>query len=174
MEEQGDKDLIEALGKIDSQQPYGTELFNALARLTVSVAVEAVCLRFSPATKNIEVYLVQRAPNDTAYPSEWHCPGSVMRPGESFEDVLNRLAQKKFGTNFVSAKFVANINPSALEPEARGHFLAIVYLCVLEEKENLQGKWFSVDNLPEKTVEHHRKRIIPCAIGAFVADHANV
>jgi len=165
------KVLIIGLNKVDPTKPYGTELFDALARLTVSVAIEAVCLRLNPTTKDIEVYLVQRSPNDTAYPGEWHCPGSVMRLRESFEDILERLAKKEFGANLVSARFVANINPSALEPEARGHFLSIVYLCVLEEKEGLRGKWFPVNQLPDKTVEGHRKRIIPCALGAFVADH---
>ncbi|MFA5878100.1 MAG: NUDIX domain-containing protein [Candidatus Staskawiczbacteria bacterium] len=163
---------VEALKIVDSTQPLGTELFNALARITVSVAVEAVCLRYNSEKKKVEVYLIQRSPNDTAYPHEWHCPGSVMRPGESFKDVLGRLAEGEFGANLVSPRFVANINPSASEPEARGHFLSIVYLCTLEEKKALRGKWFSTDQLPEQTVEHHRTRIIPCALGAFVADNS--
>lgn len=170
MEVIGKKALIELLGKVNPTEPYGTELFNALARITVSVAIEAVCLRYSSDSKKVEVYMIQRSPDDTAYPGEWHCPGSVMRPGESFEDVLERLAQKEFKANLVSTRFVANINPSALEPEARGHFLSIVYLCILQEKEGLRGRWFSVDELPEKTVESHLKRIIPVAMGAFVAD----
>jgi len=185
--------VIEALKVVDPTKPYGTALFDALARVTVSVAIEAVCLRLQKeiapgvlcltskgfvATDDvqygvIEVYMIQRSQDDTAYPGEWHCPGSVMRPGESFEDVLDRLAKKEFGADFVSAMFVANINPSSLEPEARGHFLSIVYLCDLEEKEGLRGEWFPVNQLPEKTVEHHRKRIIPAALGTFVADHSN-
>ncbi len=186
--------VIEALKVVDSTKPYGTALFDALARVTVSVAIEAVCLRLRKenafgvlshtskgfiATDDVqykvtEVYMIQRSPDDTAYPGEWHCPGSVMRPGESFEDVLKRLAKKEFGTGLISTRFVANLNPSALEPEARGHFLSIVYLCVLEEKEGLRGKWFPVDKLPEKTVISHRKRIIPCALGAFVADRSDI
>lgn len=167
-------ELIQGLREVDPSKPYGTELFNALARVTVSVAIEAVCLRLNLSTKKVEVYLVQRSPDDTAYPGQWHCPGSVMRPGESFEDVLERLAKKEFGANLIQSRFVANINPSPAEPEDRGTFLSVVYICVLEEKEGLRGKWFPVNNLPEKTVESHRKRIIPCALGAFVADHGSV
>lgn len=168
---QGTPELLRLLGEIDPSQPYGTDLFNALARLTVTVAIEAVCLRYNFITLNPEVYLVQRSPDDTAYPGEWHCPGSAMRPkNERFEEVLNRLAKKEFGTKLVSTRFVTNINPSLSEPEARGCFLSVVFLCVLEEKEGLRGKWFPVDNLPENTVKHHRKRIIPCALGAFVAN----
>ncbi|MEK7665087.1 MAG: NUDIX domain-containing protein [Patescibacteria group bacterium] len=179
---QGTPELIDGLKKIDPLQPYGTEFFNALAKLTVSVAVEAVCLRLqrylpeidATTLMEIQVYLVQRSPDDTAYPGEWHCPGSIMRPGESFEDVLRRLSEKEFGANLVSTRFVANINPSKLEPEVRGTFLSVVYLCVFEEKEGLRGKWFPVNNLPEKTVKCHRERIIPCALGAFLADNPNI
>ena len=166
--------VVETLKIVDPTQPLGTELFNALARITVSVAIEAVCLRYNSGTRKVEVYLIQRSPNDTAYPNEWHCPGSVMRPGESFEDVLGRLVKKEFCANLVSTRFVANINPSASEPEARGHFLSIVYLCTLEKEEDLRGKWFAADQLPKQTVEHHRTRIIPCALGAFVADNTSI
>lgn len=192
---QGTPELLKALGEIDPRQPYGTELFDALARVTVSVAVETVCLRLRKEIANgvsfragsghtiatddveyteIEVYLVQRSPDDTAYPGQWHCPGSVMRPGESFEDVLERLEQKEFGAPLLSKRFVANINPSRLKPEERGHFLSIVYLCVFEEKEDLRGKWFSVRALPKETVESHRRKIIPCALGMFTADNADL
>ena len=97
-----------------------------------------------------------------------------MRPGEKFEDVLERLAKREFGANISSAKFVANINPSCVKPEIRGTFISMVYLCTMEEKTNLRGKWFPVNNLPEKTVWSHREIIIPCAIGAFVAEHGGV
>ncbi|MBU3934953.1 NUDIX domain-containing protein, partial [Patescibacteria group bacterium] len=136
---------IEALKVVDQTKPYGTALFDALARLTVSVAVEAVYLCLNKRTGNIEVYLVQRSQDDTAYPGEWHCPGSVMRPGEGVEVVFDRLAKKEFGTGLISTRFVANINHPT---EARGHFFSLVYLCVLEEKANLRGKWFPVDALP--------------------------
>jgi len=143
-----------------------------LPRVTVSVAIEAVCLRRNPETQEVEVYMAQRSPDDTAYPNEWHCPGSVMRPRETIEDVLSRLSEKEFGAHLLSTGFVCNINPSPTAPEARGHFLCIVYLCVLAEAENLRGQWFPLNNLPEKTVESHRNRIIPAALRAFVAEHA--
>lgn len=178
---QGTPELIEALGKIDPKQPYGTELFDALARLTVSVALEAVCLRARSTwieldgyLRWVEVYLVQRSQDDTAYPGEWHCPGSVMRPGESFEDIVARLEKREFDAGLKSWRFVANLNPSKFEPEARGTFLSVVYLCELEEKEALCGKWFPVNNLPANTVHGHRDRIIPCALGAFLAENAGV
>ena len=173
-------ELIQGLREIDPSKPYGTELFDALARLTISVAVEAVCLRAqrylpeidAPRSPEIQVYMIQRSPDDTAYPGEWHCPGSVIRPKEDIRDVFNRLAQKEFGGKILSTQFVANANHPT---EARGHFFSLVYLCSLDESSSgLRGKWFAVNNLPEKTVETHRVRIIPAAVGAFVAENTHI
>lgn len=166
-------DLIRGLREIDpSQQPYGTELFDALARVTVSVAVEAVCLRLNSSTRKVEVHMTQRSLTETAYPGEWHCPGSVMRPGEEIGDVFSRLAQKEFGGKILSRQFVANVNHPT---EARGHFFSLVYLCSLDESSGeLRGGWFPVDRLPEKTIVSHRFRIIPAAVGAFVAENTQI
>ena len=173
-------DLIQGLREIDPTKPYGTELFDVLARLTVSVAVEAVCLRLDPGTKKVEVYMIQRSLDDTAYPGEWHCPGSVLRPREEIEDIFSRLQKKEFGSfaHLGEKRFVANVNHPT---EARGHFLSLVYLCNLADDDvgnwdisHLRGKWFPVDQLPEETIEHHLKRIIPCALGAFVADRSDI
>lgn len=167
--------LIGLLGKIDPKQPYGTELFDALAKVALSVAVEAVCLRLEPWSepdlceqlqcRNVHVYLTKRSEDETAYPGEWHCPGSVMRPGEEVKDVFARLSKSEFGTNLLSWRFVTNVNHPT---EARGHFLSLVYLCELGD-ENQKGSWFPVHQLPEKTILTHRVRIIRAAVGAFVA-----
>ena len=174
---QGNPELIRMLGEIDPHQPYGTELFDALARLTVSIGVEAVCLRLSPSvsrdTRKVDVYMIQRAKNDSAYPGQWHCPGSIMRPGESVSKVFNRLVRKEFDSVGIrSWRFVANVNNF---PEVtRGHAFSVVYLCELEAWEGLRGKWFQVNELPDKTNNQHRTRIIPAVLGAFVAEHAEV
>ncbi|MCX6718077.1 MAG: hypothetical protein NTY81_00535 [Candidatus Staskawiczbacteria bacterium] len=184
-------DLIRGLQGINPAKPYGTALFDALAKVTVSVAVEAVCLQLKrkeivgvccetshglvqtdDASYNIvEVYMTHRPPDDTAYPSEWHCPGSVLRSGEDIEDVFNRLVDKEFGGGTIqSARFVANVNNPN---EARGHFLSLVYLCCLQagRASEMKGMWFPVDQLPTKTIASHRRRIIPAALGAFVAEN---
>ena len=167
---QGGFELFEMLGQIDRTKPLGTSLFDALARVTISIGVEAVCLRLN-SQKVVEVYLTQRAPNDTAYLSEWHCPRSILQPTEKWGDVLSRLAVREFGGKILSARFVANINHPM---EARGHVISVVYLCTLQEEEGHCGQWFRVDQLPEKTVECHRHRVIPCAVGAFVAEDTKI
>jgi len=172
MNENRKKLLIELLKEVDPKKPYGTELFDALALLTVSVPIEAVCLRWNTASQKVEVYLAQRSPDDTAYPDKWHCPGSFIRPGEEIKDVFARLSKKEFASASLSSiKFVSNVNHPT---ETRGHCFSVVYLCVLEEKERLRGSWFPVNQLPEKTVKSHRKRIIPAAFGAFVAANTSI
>ena len=131
------------------------------------MAVEAVCVRLNQQTRKIEVYMTQRSLDDTAYPGEWHCPGSIMRPGETINNIFSRLEKKEFNAYLLSKKFVANVN---VPDEVRGHFISLVYLCTLEQKEEMKGIWFPTDKLPKQTVECHRRRIIPCALGTFVAD----
>ena len=171
---QSNGELIRLLGEINPKHPYGTEVFNALARLTVSVAIEAVCLRFCVNQislrpyfmYDVDVYLTLRAPHEE-YAGQWHCPGSFKRPGEQDNDVLYRLMQEEFSLNFLSQKFVGKFdNPS----EKRGHIISLIYLCEMEEKGAGKGKWFPVNKLPENTVLHHQNRIIPVAVGYFLAN----
>src|SRR4051812_10298513 len=87
------KDLVVALlGKIaaayDTHEGMGRELFEAIARVKVTLTPEVVCLRQNPKTKKVEAYLTRRSLDDTAYPGQWHVPGSAIRPGEEIEDVF--------------------------------------------------------------------------------------
>lgn len=158
--------LIDLLGAVNPTQPYGTELFDALARVTVSIAIEAVCLRRNAATKQIEVLMIQRPMDDTAYPGMWHCPGSVLRPGEEFKDVFNRLERQELGgSTFHNRNFIAPLN---ILNEARGHFISLVYRCDITEMESSKGIWFMVTDLPADTVPSHRNAIIPIARETFI------
>lgn len=152
------KAAVQILSLIDPKKPKGTEFFNALARITVSVAVEAVCLRRNPSTSALEVLMIKRLPNET-YPNEWHCPGSIMRPGEEIEDVFTRLAEKEFKAEITSREFVNNLNNSK---EIRGHCFSLVYFCTV--REDARGTWHPVDRLPANTVDHHRDSIIPMVV----------
>ncbi len=164
------KDLtVVLLNKIalnyNPQKGLGTELFNAIARLKVTMTPEIVCFRKNVTTNILEVYLTSRALSDTAYPGQWHIPGSAMRSTEEIEDVFLRLEKKEIGLNIVSKKFVFHFNNPK---EVRGHFFSLVYFGILKEGEGL-GKWFSVDNLPLNTVAHHRDVMIPYAVKLFLS-----
>ena len=153
--------VVQALSLIDPTKPHGTNLFNALARVTVSSGIEAVCLRRDPGLRKIKVLLVQRSLDDTAYAGEWHCPGSILRPGEEFSDVFNRLGKLEFKGSVFPKQLVGHYNNVH---EQRGHFLSIIYLC---ETDGASGTWHTVDSLPENTVDHHRNFVIPMAVKKF-------
>lgn len=162
--------MAQLLGKIDPNRPYGTVLFDALARLGWSIAFEAVALRINQETKKIEVFLRKRAADDTAYPGEWHAPGSVLRANERPGDVAKRL-EKEFSAEIVGFSFVGD----SFIKEARGPFNSKIYLVYFKTPpvENERHGWFPIDCLPEPMVEEHRNTIIPTAVHAFANNRSD-
>ena len=146
---------------------YGTPLYNALARLGMNLAFEAVALRENGATGKIEVYLRQRTANE-AYPLQWHAPGSVMCVGEDWRKVANRLANE-FGTDIVSYEEIGEL----FTKEERGPFLSKIFLVQLDgdPREDDRHHWYPADNLPEVTVDHHEEHIIPLAVMKYAVKH---
>lgn len=162
------KFVAEVLGNIKPNEPYGTKLFDALARLSWSVAMEAIALRRNLETKELEIFLRKRSDDDTAYPGEWHAPGSVFRPGETERQVAGRLS-KEFGAPIVEFKKISDVfNPT----EERGSFLSLIYLVEFSKeqppKSDERHGWFSLNDLPEKMVKHHVDEIFPPAISAYL------
>lgn len=162
MYEDDKKTAVEALAKIDPSKPLGTDLFNAIARVSISVAVEAIGISRNPETGELKVRLMQRSLTDSAYPGMWHFPGSFMRPGESEEDVLKRLEKGEFKAPIRSVSFIGRDNNPH---EERGHVVHLLHLVEVEDMSS--EKWFSIDNLPEPMVEHHRQVLVPVGIKAF-------
>ncbi len=154
--------LAGLLRLINPHKPLGTKLFDAIARVSVSVAFEAVALRRNRQTGETEVFLIQRPENDSAYPGQWHVPGSVLHPSENDEHVLKRLSRREFGVPIIKSKFVAMVSTPG---EVRGHFLSLVYRVELDGDPK-NGNWFPVNKLPKQTVETHKKYIIPLAARA--------
>jgi len=146
------------------QKPLGSRLFEAIARLSVNVAFEAVCLRLNKKTKAVEVFLLKRGPHDS-FPGQWHVPGSVFRPGEKPQDVIHRLSgHREFGVP-VTSDF--KCHGTIFIPDARGWFLSLVYLVKCKKTPNRAGRWFDVKSLSKKVIPHHRKDVIPAAVSAF-------
>lgn len=153
--------LIEALNTITPGE-YGRELFDALARLTVTVAIETVALRQIDST--LMVFLAER-PAGAAYDGALNLPGSAMRPGESEADVIQRLAEREYGAKITDSRFVDNFNHPG---EERGHFFNPIYLVELSGETTGEGDWYRIDNLPERLVKHHREPVIPMAVQAYL------
>ncbi len=146
------------------QKPLGSRLFEAIARLSVNVAFEAVYLRHNKKTKALEVFLLKRGSHDS-FPGQWHVPGSVFRPGEKPKDVVGRLSgPREFGTPIISD---FKCHGTIFIPDARGWFLSLVYLVKCKKTPNRQGRWFNVKSLPKTVIPHHRKDVIPAAVSAF-------
>lgn len=161
--EEKKRKAVKVLAEIDPLKPLGAELFDAIARVSITTAIEAVVLRLGKSIDGLEVFMTQKPKDDTAYPGEWHCPGSALRPGEEFEDVFARLVKNEFLASIEEVKFIDDFNHPG---EARGHFVSKVYLLEQEEA-GIKGQWFPTDQLPENTVKHHRERIIPLAVSRY-------
>ena len=158
---------VSVLDLIDPRRPYGTGLFDALCRLTVTVTPELVILRTGATGK--EVLLRLRAPEE-AYALQWHSPGSAIRPGELIEDVKQRIERRECGGVTLPGPVFCGYDNNQVEE--RGHFLHLVYVCNATgfdiPTDGVTTGWFSIDALPTPTVEHHVKVFIPLACGLRV------
>src|SRR3989344_1171549 len=156
------KAAVDALTKIDPKKPLGTELFNAILRVSIGVAIVAVSIRRN-ATNGLEVLLAWRNETAPAHRNTWHCPGTFLRPAESEDEAIERLAKNELGCR---ARIIKKVGWDDNPHEERGHCIHPIFLVELTGES--RGKWFSVNNLPPETVEHHRQVIIPMAVEAFL------
>lgn len=153
------KEATEALNKVPREPYNNIPFYNALARFTISIAIDAVILRKKEG--KVEVLLKQRSLGEV-YPGQWHCPGTVLRTGEEIASAFARLEKKELGALLkdepVFVSFLNNLK------EERGHFIHLIFLAELDVC--TQGEWFSVDKLPEDTIENH-KAIVRIATKKF-------
>lgn len=152
---------------VDTTRYYQRTFFDRMMRIVPSIAVEAVALRWSTRGK-AEIFLTQRAA-DESYAGLWHTPGSLLRNGETPEDAFVRLEEREFQVPIASKTFVTDV----YWDEPRGWIDSRVYVVELADDpttlqtSKYQGKWFSVDALPEHTIPEHKTRILPAAIEYF-------
>lgn len=150
------------LNRLNPTAPAGTVLCNAIMCLWPTIAFEGLMFRVGR-ERQVEVFLRQRALDDTAYPGQWHAPGSLYRAGERDADVANRLA-REFGCTFEYTYVDRHITT-----EARGTIMSLLFLCRArgEVRVDERHRWFPVDALPEGTVDFHRDVYIPQAALEF-------
>ncbi|MBU0598415.1 NUDIX domain-containing protein [Patescibacteria group bacterium] len=153
-------ELISLLDQVDPGQRYSHEFFNALARISVSVAIEAVVVRVNPTNCQQEVLLIQRGPEET-FPSLWHCPGTILRVGESIDTAMSRLADNEFKARILTFRFVDFYNNP--DEGQRGHTMHLVF--IVEVEDGSAGTWVPIDDLHEKDViPYHRDSVIPLVL----------
>ncbi len=144
-----------AIKKIDPSLPFGTELFEAILSITVSVLIEVVIIKNTP--RGREVFLTQRKAGES-YEGQWHCPGTFIRPGEQIDEVFQRLFSSEKLGEFSEIEFIGIDNNIK---EERGHLVHLIYKVKASPLE--VGRWFLVSELPENIVKHHRDVVIPTA-----------
>ena len=154
------EDVLRALESIDPRKPLSPRLYGAIARIVPSIAVETVAVR--ERRSKIEVFMIRRAPDDLAYPNELHSPGSILRSGEDFRKVMDRLVAREFHVPIVNSSPAGEI----FVPEKRGWFNNRIFSVKLDG-EPQGGDWYPVDNLPDDTVDFHRTTVIPQAAAHF-------
>lgn len=143
-----------ALNKVPKGDSLGTFLFEAISRLTISVAIETVALKRE--NEEIKVLLRKRLlPEERAYHGMWHCPGTILRSGEEIKDAFSRLQKKEYKTIFEGEPiFVDFLNHP---DEKRGHFLQLIFL--VKADKTIEGEWFPINKLPKGIIEQHRQLI---------------
>lgn len=162
------KDLTYMLSLLNPKDPFGKELYNAIARVTISVAVEIVPWRVNLKTGKLEILLIRRQPDDS-HGGLLHTPGTIMLVGEEVErDTISRLINKELGQKcrLSDIIFVGNIN---YPNEVRGHCLSPVYTARVNGKQE-EGEWWPIEELPpiEDCVKDHLLRLWPMAIQAIL------
>lgn len=155
--------VADLIALVPNDLPYGPKLFGAFCRMMPIIAFEAVVFRKGEGGE-LEVYLTQRPLGEPAYPGQFHSPGSAVRNGEDIWAVGQRLGAGEFGVGIKQIRILWRAG--FWYQEARGWAFSIPVLVELEG-EPRDGKWYSVNALPEATVEHHRYQILPPAVRAF-------
>src|ERR1035437_7368922 len=84
-------------------------VFSAIARLTVSPAVEVIPLRQTE--HGVEVLLIERSSRDPVWPLMLHTPGTILRPTDTtLDDGFKRIFNGELvidieDTNFIGISF---------------------------------------------------------------------
>jgi hypothetical protein len=137
------------------------EIFNEIARLTVSLAIEFIPLRYNG--QQIEVLLIPRPTGDPIWPGMVHTPGTILRPTDtSFEDAFNRLFNDELG---IADKPNLLFNGFNLGTGLRGSTLSLEYIINLNQPPR-NGTYYPYSNLPNNFIAE-QKGLVDRAVKRF-------
>lgn len=154
------KIAAEVLNSLPSGE-LGAELFNAVAKKTVGCCIELVVIN---GKRPIEVLLKRRADNDTAYPGQWHCPGTFLRPGEGYGEALKRFVEDELaGAKLIEPAVLFPLDPIQ---EERGSIVQVVIMARIENLTTADDlMWVGLEDACngqiENMVENHWRSILP-------------
>jgi hypothetical protein len=127
------------------------EIFNQVARLTVTPVVEVVPF-YSDEEGKLKVLLLQREENDVLWAGMYHVPGGIVlatdAPG-SFSDALQRVLDSKLETYQPTTPKIVD---TQLCKVSRGTEVAIIYKVLLSTAPD-DILLFDPENLPSNMIE---------------------
>lgn len=136
-------------------------VFEAVAKIAVYPAIEFVLLRKNK--DEVEVLLFQRDPDDPVWPSQYHTPGTILRPTDSsLEEAINRLINDELQGVTISEPQFTGVY---INKYLRGPSLGIEY-CLEVSDNPSQGVFYPVDALPDNFISE-QKDLLARAVKAF-------
>lgn len=144
-------------------------LFLQVTRLMTTPTMEVAPIRMRG--DEPEVFLTQRPVDDPYWPNGWHIPGTVIRSTdepESFKSGFDRVLRDELGPAFSYVNQPVFVGMKFWDV-LRGRELDMLHFVDVEVDESrpLPGKFFTLDELPETSLAHH-KIMIPEIIEAFM------
>ncbi len=137
--------------------PVSQEVFNEwCANFSIGTA-EIALFRINPKTKEKEVFLTYR--KDRFFDG-WHFPGSVILPGKTVQDTLNKVIKSELGSmQMTEPKYLTWFERvKGRDKEVRGQELSIFHVASTsaEDGETETAKFFALNNIPENLILEHR------------------
>lgn len=132
------------------------QYFYSASGLMPLSAVELLILR--RVGSDVEVLLTQREATDPYWPNKWHHAGTILRNGDTFEKVWTRLAREvrieRFETEPKLVDFFITNNARSWNTHA-------MYVLWVDETVKFgSGQFFSLQNLPENTIDFQKSYLI--------------
>jgi len=125
------RDVIRLLGEIEAKDGLGTDLYEAISRLTPSISVEAI-VKSSDLSKTLLIWR-----DDKMYGPGWHLPGGVLRFKETLKDRLLKTLDGELG--IVKADIKGPVGFHEIfnkHRDVRGHFISFVFEVTPQEVPN--------------------------------------
>ncbi len=105
--------------------------------------------------------------DDEFYGPGWHVPGGIIRFKESAASRIGHVARQELGADVsIESGPIAINEVMAPHRDVRGHFIALLYRCVLQSPPRLEkeasgsdvvqhGQWMWHDRCPDKIIVQH-------------------
>ncbi len=147
------KELARLMKKVTF--PVTPEVFDAWCEFFTINTVEIALMRNNAAGER-EVFLTYRKDN---YFDGWHIPGSVIRPGDSVQVVIDRVTKKELEMEISTPTYLRWFEREkgiGKDLCPRGQEISLLFSSELigEPHEHEHGKFFSFSNLPKLIPQH--------------------